>query len=145
MKRFVEYVGSVLKITDQYDDLIESMKGENNQMDYEFHVGDYVETKDSTIGYISSVLATGDAWWMCTNDSHGYYAGEEYGIMHDGDLPHCYNRIGQYDFTKPEQPKEIVRLMPNGWNIGVSGDNLIDKINELVDAVNELREKSINE
>ena len=31
-------------------------------MDYEFHVGDYVETKDGTIGYISSVLATGDAW-----------------------------------------------------------------------------------
>lgn len=26
MKRFVEYVGSVLKITDQYDDLIEQMK-----------------------------------------------------------------------------------------------------------------------
>lgn len=44
-------------------------------MDYEFHVGDYVETKDSIIGYISSVLATGDAWWMCTSDGHGYHAG----------------------------------------------------------------------
>ena len=36
-------------------------------MDYEFHVGDYVETNDGTIGYISSVLVTGDAWWMCTS------------------------------------------------------------------------------
>lgn len=46
-----------------------------------------------------------------------------------------------YDFTNPEHPKEIGRLMPNGWCMGVSGDNLITKINELVDAVNELRNK----
>ena len=127
-------------------------------MNYEFHVGDYVETKDGTIGYVSSVLATDDAWWMCTSDDHGYHAGQEYGIICGSDLSHYYKRIGQYDFTKPKQPKEIKKLpdgygdgyvlyksmtevdgtVENGWvSIGV----LSSKINELVDAVNELRNK----
>lgn len=35
--------------------------------------------------------------------------------------------------------------MPNGWCMGVSGDDLITKINELVAAVNKLMKKSINE
>ena len=76
-------------------------------MDYEFHVGDYVETKDGVIGYISSVLATGDAWWMCVSDCHGYQAGQEYGIMHNGDFPHRYARIGQYSFTKNDKIERI--------------------------------------
>ena len=109
-------------------------------MDYEFHVGDYVETKDGTIGYISSVLATGDAWWMCTSDGHYYHVGQEYGIMHNGDFPYRYNRIGQYTFTY--QDKKLKKLTSYGWNMGVSGDDLILKINELVDAVNELRKKN---
>ena len=78
-------------------------------MNYEFNVGDYVETVDGTIGYISSVLATGDAWWMCVSDHNGYYAGQEYGIMHNGDFIHNYNRIGQYDFMKPKI-KQIEKL-----------------------------------
>lgn len=109
-------------------------------MDYEFHVGDYVETKDGTIGYISSVRATGDVLWMCTSDGHGYHAGQEYGIMNNVDFPYLYNRIGQYTFTY--QDKKLKKLTSYGWNIGVSGDDLISKINELVDAVNELREKN---
>ena len=44
-----------------------------------------------------------------------------------------FNRIGQYDFTKPENPKEIERLNNCNWNSTAA------KINELVDAVNELR------
>ena len=49
-------------------------------MNYEFHVGDYVETKEGAIGYITSVLATGDAWWKCVSDCHGYQAGQEYAL-----------------------------------------------------------------
>lgn len=108
-------------------------------MNYEFHVGDYVETVDGIIGYISSVLATGDAWWTCVSDYNGYQAGQEYGIMHNGDFPRRYNRIGQYDFTKS---KKIERVPSSGWGMGVSGDNLIDKINELVDAVNKLKKRN---
>ena len=72
--------------------------------------------------------------------------------------PYLFNRIGQYDFTKTEQLEEIKRLtdgygdgyvlykgmtpadgiVDNGWvSIGV----LSNKINELVDAVNELRKE----
>lgn len=105
-------------------------------MKYEFHVGDYVETKGGATGYISNDK---ELWWRCTNKSDGYDVGFDYSIV--GIETGFFNRIGQYDFTKPEHPKEIGRLMPNGWCMGVSGDNLITKINELVDAVNELRNK----
>lgn len=109
-------------------------------MNYEFHIGDYVETKEGVIGYISSVLATGDAWWMCVSDCHGYQAGQEYSIMHNGDFPHRYNRIGQYVFTKLEQSKEI-EFLPESWMDTPEKR----KINELVAAVNKLMKKNISE
>lgn len=114
-------------------------------MNYEFNVGDYVETVDGTIGYISSVLATGDAWWMCISDHNGYYAGTEYSIFCNMNLSCYYKRIGKYDFIKPEL-KQIEKLTYaesyiNGYQI-LTGRKLIDKINELVDAINELMEKN---
>lgn len=110
-------------------------------MKYEFHIGDYVETKADSIGYISHIDGD-DIWWYCVYEKDGFRAGTEYcvtGIEND-ELVHYYNRIGQYNFTKPEPPKEIGKLTPNGWYMGTTGgDDLIRKINELVDAVNELR------
>ena len=109
-------------------------------MKYEFHIGDYVETKGGAIGYVSNDEAL---WWRCTSKADGYEVGADYNIqaIETG----TYNRIGQYDFTKPEQPKEIERMKEmeaeNTWN-GRSGGWLYAqqrKINELVDAVNELR------
>lgn len=112
-------------------------------MDYEFHVGDYVETVDGIIGYISSVLSTGDAWWTCVSDYNGYQAGQEYGIMYNGDFPHRYNRIGQYDFTKPDKIEKLTYAESyiNGYQV-LTSRKLIDKINELVDAVNKLRKRN---
>ncbi len=106
-------------------------------MKYEFHVGDYVETKASSFGYISHIDGN-DVWWRCALDDNGYHAKCEYGIIgiKDDELAWYYNRIGQYDFTKPEQSKEIEKLHP-GWR----GDEAYRKINELVDAVNELRKE----
>lgn len=122
-------------------------------MKYEFHVGDYVETKGGATGYISNDK---ELWWRCTNKSDGYDVGFDYNIV--GIETGFFNRIGQYDFTKPEQPKEIKKL-PNGYGDGyvlykgvtevdgtvengwVSIGVLSSKINELVDAVNELRNK----
>ena len=97
-------------------------------MKYEFHVGDYVETKCGAIGYISNDK---ELWWRCANKADGYDVGFEYNLIgiEDG----LYKRIGKYDFTKPENPKEIERLNNCNWNSTTS------KINELVDAVNELR------
>ena len=99
-------------------------------MKYEFHVGDYVETKGGAIGYISNDK---DLWWRCANKADGYDVGFEYNLIgiEDG----FYKRIGKYDFTKPENPKEIERLNNCNWNSTAA------KINELVDAVNELRKE----
>lgn len=108
-------------------------------MKYEFHVGDYVETKDGVVGYIINVSIE-DKWGALLLDIQ-YPGGVGYNIITMDDLPYFFARIGQYDFTKTEQSKEIDGLMPNGWCMGVGGDDLITKINELVDAVNELRKK----
>lgn len=99
-------------------------------MKYEFHVGDYVETKGGATGYVSD---NKELWWRCTNKSDGYEVGFDYNII--GIEKGNYNRIGKYDFTKPENPKEIERL--NNCNCNITAA----KINELVDAVNELRKK----
>ena len=106
-------------------------------MKYEFHVGDYVETKANSCGYISSIDNDGPSWY-CVYDADGYRAGQEYYVagIEGNELARYYNRIGQYDFTKPEQPKEIEKLHP-----GCRGDEAYRKINELVDAVNELRKE----
>ena len=99
-------------------------------MKYEFHVGDYVETKGGAIGYISNDK---ELWWRCANKADGYDVGFEYNLIgiEDG----FYKHIGKYDFTKPENPKEIERLNNCNWNSTAA------KINELVDAVNELRKE----
>ena len=99
-------------------------------MKYEFHVGDYVETKGGATGYVSDDK---ELWWRCTNKSDGYEVGFDYNII--GIEKGNYNRIGKYDFTKPENPKEIERLNNCNWNSTAA------KINELVDAVNELRKE----
>lgn len=103
-------------------------------MKYKFHVGDYVELKDGRYGYITEIFGSTFKFHLIglnpklvvvqypLYDSHGLY----------GDN---FNRIGQYDFTKPEKPKEIERLNNCNWNSTAA------KINELVDAVNELRKE----
>lgn len=108
-------------------------------MKYEFYVGDYVKTKCGHIGYISKIdqLSNGhNILYICYTDGKTFPCD-----VVDRDIEHSFDRIGQYDFTKP---KEIKRVPSCGWGMGVSGDNLIDKINELVDAVNELAD-TVNE
>lgn len=109
-------------------------------MKYEFHVGDYVETKDGAVGYVCQVT-----WdmirWICTSGTSEWPIRGMYFIERSDDFSIDYKQIGQYDFTKPKEQKKIYQLPSFGWNMGVSGDDLILKINELVDAVNELRNK----
>ena len=97
-------------------------------MKYEFHVGDYVETKGGVTGFVSSVGT--DGFCVTWNTSVA-----KVNIGYDfEELIKDLARLGQYDFTKPEQPKEIERL-PVSWMDTPEHR----KINELVDAVNELR------
>ena len=129
-------------------------------MNYEFHVGDYVETVGGAKGYICD--ANKD-WWYCTNADDEYSFGYVYRIVRlgRGEIHECYNRIGAYDFTKKEKKKiealTINKTMYQYTGDGTSNggadytavydktkfqDKMIDKINELVDTVNLLLDKS---
>lgn len=130
-------------------------------MKYEFHVGDYVETKTGTIGYVSEVAEKGCPFWTATKlsdfdiDDNRYTVDASYCIFSFG----RFNRIGQYDFTKKDKNKieplceEYIKSFPickttttgndSEWrsiDIGALGK----KINELVETVNRLEEK-VNE
>ena len=106
-------------------------------MKYEFHVGDYVENNYGKVGYINSVKYTKSNKGVFYDIEIVYYNADIVGVF-NGDqslIQDHFNRIGQYDFTKPENPKEIERLNNCNWNSTAA------KINELVDAVNELRKE----
>ena len=106
-------------------------------MKYEFHVGDYVEDNYGKVEYINSVKYTKSNKGVFYDIEIVYYNADIVGVFH-GDqslIQDHFNRIGQYDFTKPENPKEIERLNNCNWNSTAA------KINELVDAVNELRKE----
>lgn len=107
-------------------------------MKYKFHVGDYVETKDGAVGYVCQV-ARDIMRWICTLGSPKWPVRGMYFIESSEDFDVDYKQIGQYNFIKPEQPKEIEKLNP-GWR----GDEAYRKINELVDVVNELRKANSN-
>ena len=126
-------------------------------MNYEFHVGDYVETRDGKVGYIyyfrPNVLV------FKTQDG-GQYEISANVIDWSGHPENVFKRIGAYDFTKKEK-KKIEKLMINKTMFQYTGDGtsnggadytavydnakfqdkMIDKINELVDAVNKLMDK----
>lgn len=118
-------------------------------MKYEFHVGDYVETKNDARGYVEDV---DELIWRCTQSSNDYMyvAGRPYFIPVEFDSR--FNRIGQYDFTKKAEDKnnnKIEPLVKSHLLKTVDGEDecyfdsreVIEKINELVDAVNRLEEK----
>ena len=121
-------------------------------MNYEFHVGDYVETWSGVIGHISKfekwrhpAFIEDSVWFVYTTEKgNSYYFESEV-----SQLKYEFRRIGSYDFTKKEK-KKIARLSEDdSWltfrNTNKANVNLcyiIKRINELVDAVNLLLDKS---
>ena len=124
-------------------------------MKYKFHVGDYVELKDGRYGYITEILCSTFQFHLIGLNPKliimQYPLYDSYCLYSNN-----FNRIGQYDFTKKDEGKieplceEYIKFFPIykttttgndlewcGIDIGVVGK----KINELVDAVNELRKE----
>lgn len=110
-------------------------------MKYEFHVGDYVETKDGDIGVITKVNPDdsscwyGSVCWYCTYNRDPRTKNQTHVIPDgtDADIAKFFNHIGQYDFTKKDDSK-IELLEYNGspdWDDSL----LLDKINELIEVV----------
>lgn len=120
-------------------------------MNYEFHVGDYVETWSGVSGHISKfekwrhpAFIEDSVWFVyTTKKGNSYYFESEV-----SQLKYEFRRIGAYDFTKKEK-KKIARLSEDdSWlifrNTNKANVNLcyiIKRINELVDAVNLLIDK----
>ena len=134
-------------------------------MNYEFHVGDYVETWSGAVGYIISIEDDAFTWVNHTpiRDGDDVYSNVEQRNFYSS-VKDLFVRIGVYDFTKKEK-KKIEALAINKtmyqytgdgtYNTGADytavyentkfQDKVIDKINELVDAVNKLMDKEDKE
>lgn len=129
-------------------------------MEYDIRIGDYVETKDGMVGYVLRTTSwsdgTVDIWF--TNQ---FTRTEERFWGASREILQAFNRIGQYDFTKKNKVdhllinKHVSMYCGNGETNSPSdykrvfeqdelNDKMIDKINELVDAVNRLEEKVNN-
>ena len=111
-------------------------------MNYEFHVGDYVETYSGAVGYIISIEDDAFTWVNHTpiRDGDDVYFNVEQRNFYSS-VKDLFVRIGAHDFTKKE--KKIENLTKPQWSMPV--EDLIDKINELVDAVNKLMDKENKE
>ena len=129
-------------------------------MNYEFHVGDYIENSKGDVGWVISVTNENIVWE--TNNGKTYVM--KVPILNRLQHPEAlFVRIGAYDFTKKEKKKiealTINKTMYQYTGDGTSNggadytavydntkfqDKMIDKINELVDAVNKLMDKEDN-
>lgn len=108
-------------------------------MNYEFHVGDYVETRAGFIGYIDNISDL-------ENDNiavHVCFSDGDTALFRVNDLNVTNNflRIGTHDFIKKEK-KNIKKLNLQGY---LSAQTIASVVNELVDAVNNLMKKENNE
>lgn len=117
-------------------------------MKYEFLVGDYVETKDGRVGYITQVAFSNEVKRWCS--MRIMHRQNDFIISFEGNedlIPDRFNRIGQYDFTKKDEGKiEKIDVKKAGSVFTERETTIIDtisnKINELIEAVNELRDKN---
>ena len=109
-------------------------------MNYEIHVGDYVETWDGWIGYIQSVNESGNSGLIIW--TQGERAAKGIRCPFDRDSLDQYAKIiGAYNKElEAKKSKPIEKL-----SYDFDGEPIADKINELVDAVNTLMDKEDKE
>ena len=120
-------------------------------MNYEFHVGDYVETWDGAVGYIISVEDDAFTWVNHTpiRDGDDVYFNVEQRNFYSS-VKDVFVRIGTYDFTKKEKKIKNLPCVTSTIDYGSNSwpvDKIVEarnKINELVDAVNKLMDKEDN-
>ena len=122
-------------------------------MNYEFHVGDYVETWDGKIGYIYYFRPNVLVFKM---PNGGQYEISTDVLDWSSHPENVFKRIGAYDFTKKEKKKiepisdcdkDIFAnaIKSNNQLVRMVSDDILNKINELVDAVNKLMDKEDEE
>lgn len=126
-------------------------------MNYEFHVGDYVETWDGEIGYIYYFRPNVLVFKTPDGGQHEIYTDL---LDWSGHPENIFKRIGAYDFTKKEKKKieplekdlpiegkfqdkvvNVEQYLDDHYYTLIYSGKMIDKINELVDSVNKLMDK----
>lgn len=106
-------------------------------MNYEFHVGDYVETWNGWIGYIQSVDESGNSGFIIW--TQGEKAAKGIRLPFDKDTLDQYVKIvGTYNKELEAKKSKPIEKLPYEFD----GELIADKINELIDAVNLLLDKS---
>lgn len=124
-------------------------------MNYEFHVGDYVETRDGKIGYVYYFRPNALVFKM----PDGGQCAIDTDVLDWGSHPeNVFKRIGAYDFTKKEKENKKIEpigdcnkhifanaIKSNSQLVRMVSDDILNKINELVDAVNKLMDKEDKE
>lgn len=127
-------------------------------MNYEFHVGDYVETYSGAVGYIISIEDDAFTWVNHTpiRDGDNVYSNVEQRNFYSS-VRDLFARIGAYDFTKKGKKKKIEpisdcnkhiflnAIKSDSQIVRVVSDDILNKINELVDVVNKLMDKEDEE
>lgn len=98
-------------------------------MKYEFRIGDYIRVGEQS-GYLTSCSHTFGEYRFTFVLDDGKERGWS-GLI--SELPSNITRIGQYEFTKKAQVAKIGKLAY------AEETAMLWKLNELVDAVNELR------
>ena len=117
-------------------------------MNYEFHVGDYIENSKGDVGWVTSVT---DEKVVCETNNGKTYVMEVPTLNRVQHPEALFVRIGAYDFTKKEKKKienlpcitSTIDYGSNSWLV----DKVVEtrnKINELVDVVNKLMDKENN-
>lgn len=121
-------------------------------MDYEFHVGDYVEAAGGFVGYVAKVQPISEGLYVFSVKYKDHNEYKEYNLYYD-ELQYFFNRIGAYDFTKKEKKKKIEpisdcnkhifsnAIKSDNQLVRMVSDDILNKINELVDVVNKLTDK----
>lgn len=124
-------------------------------MNYEFHVGDYVETVAGGVGYIKEISEKANTFTILWKNMNSKDYEQMYWFAHyspnSRKWENDFARIGAYDFTKKEKKIKNLPCVTSTIDYG-SNSWLVDKvvearnkINELVDAVNKLTDKENKE
>lgn len=104
-------------------------------MKYEFRIGDYIRVGEQS-GYLTSCSHTFGEYRFTFVLDDGKERGWS-GLI--SELPSNITRIGQYRFDQENKP--ISKIDRDRW--GTTGNAVLDKIDELVDAVNRLEGKIV--
>ena len=107
------------------------IKEENKMTDYKFNVGDYVETVDGRVGYITDVVTN--------NFAIGFYWTQGCAYHNRTLAEQGFKRIGCYTFQSEHSisnTSKISKVEINGHSFEMAVCLLSNKINEIIDKLN---------